>query len=841
MTDTGSLSTPTAAASPAVSLDKIATTAAYAAVGDNISWGFIVTNAGDVTLNNIIVTDPLVPAFSCTIATLAPAASNTACATTYQVTQSDINNGQVNNTASANATAARGLNPTATDSAIVAGPVRTASATIFKSATPATYGAVGDVISYSYLVTNTGNISLTGALTVSDDKVTTVNCPALPVAGLPPGGTRICTASYSILQADLDAGLVTNTAAASANSAIGSMTSPTSSATVNAVPAPTVTIVKTAAAIVDSDGNGEDAGDTITYNFGVKNEGNVTLSSLAVSDPMLAAAVPPSSVACPVTSLAPGSSTTCTATYVLTQSDIDLGSITNTATATASPPSGPPVSDLSGTASSNDTPTTSTITPSPAIAVVKTAGGLNDLNGNGADPGDTIGYTFTVSNTGNVTLASVGVTDAKIGTVSCPSSTLSPGASTLCTGTYTLTLADVNAGQITNTAIASGTPPNGAAVSDTSGSTTSDDTPTVTPVNQVPAISLVKAAGPIVDLDGNGPDVGDQIAYDFTVSNQGNVSLDTIAIADAKVAPVLCPATSLAPGANMLCQAAYLLTQADVDAGNLTNTATASGRAPGGSSVSDVSGATTTDDAPTISAVPQAPALVVYKTSPTPSYTAVGDVVDYSYLVQNTGNVTITNTVAIIDDKTPVTCPALPGGGLAPGGSLNCAASHVVTQSDIDTGSVTNTASAATTYGPGNSLISSPDDQVTVPAVQTPAMVVAKSATAINFINVGDTITYQYIITNTGNTTLTGPFTVSDNRVPTVNCPTAIIAPGSTLTCNASYAVVIEDLDLGSVTNLASASNGLVQGNYIGTTTGFHNHSARCANSTCRFEVVDNP
>jgi uncharacterized repeat protein (TIGR01451 family) len=187
--------------------------------------------------------------------------------------------------------------------------------TIDKTADPLTYDEVGDVISYSYLVTNTGNLTLYDVY-VTDDKATT--SPAT-VATLAPGASTTFTASYTISQADLDAGSVTNTAYASD----GTTSSDPDSETVNAVPMPALTIDKTADPTLY-----EVAGDVITYTFLVENTGNVTLTGVVVTDPMF-----PTLVCGPVT-LAPGATTSCTATYAITQDDVDAGKVDNTATAT---------------------------------------------------------------------------------------------------------------------------------------------------------------------------------------------------------------------------------------------------------------------------------------------------------------------------------------------------------------------------------------------------------------------------------------------------------------------------------------------------------------------------
>ena len=66
---------------------------------------------------------------------------------------------------------------------------------------------------------------------------------------------------------------------------------------------------------------GNAVGGTIAYTFLVTNTGNVTLDPVTVADPKVGA------VTCPVTTLAPGASTTCTATYTLLQADVDAGHV----------------------------------------------------------------------------------------------------------------------------------------------------------------------------------------------------------------------------------------------------------------------------------------------------------------------------------------------------------------------------------------------------------------------------------------------------------------------------------------------------------------------------------
>ena len=80
-----------------------------------------------------------------------------------------------------------------------------------------------------------------------------------------------------------------------------------------------------------------------------------------------------------------------------------------------------------------------------------------------AEDGDEVSYAFTVTNTGNVSLTAVAISDSLGFTVTCDATTLAPGAVTDCAGSYFIDQTDIDAGVVNNTATASASGPQGPA------------------------------------------------------------------------------------------------------------------------------------------------------------------------------------------------------------------------------------------------------------------------------------------------------------------------------------------------------------------------------------------
>ena len=233
------------------------------------------------------------------------------------------------------------------------------------------------------------------------------------------------------------------------------------------------------------------------------------------------------------------------------------------------------------------------------------------------------------------------------------------------------------------------------------------------------------------------------------------------------------------------------MTQADIDAGSVTNHASATGTPASGT-------LTPATDEATADAT-QTPALTIDKTSTTTEVTAVGQVVPYSYTVRNTGNVALSG-LTLADDNTDAV-PVCPVTSLAPGASTTCTAVHTVTQADLDGGTTLhNTVTASTGQGAGAT------DNLAIPIVVTPGLVITKTSTSTMFSAVGQSIEYTMTATNTGNVTLTG-VTVSDPGIATLACTPAqpaTLAPGATMTCTGSHVITQADVTAGKYTNTAT-------------------------------------
>jgi large repetitive protein len=672
---------------PEITLTKSVAPATVPTVGTPLTFTLVAENTGNQTLRNIVVTDPMLPGLSCSVATLAPGAAETCTDSSYIVTQADFDRGSLVNTASARAISPRGNNITDTGTTTATMAPAAPAMTLAKTALPSPFGPVGSTINYRLAVTNTGNVTIAPVI-VTDPQVAGFTCT---IPTLAPGATnQSCVATYTVTQADIDAGAITNTATASGTPARGVLEN--TSATVTTVAPNAAPAIEATKVVLPS---ASTPGSVVTYQLTLRNTGNITLSGVAPTDTMTRLSPPD-----PVTlttafalvsgdtgvagEMLPGEVWVYTATYSLTQDDIDAGGLSNSVTVTANAARGGPVSDVSdnGIDSDGNTSDDATIFAIPAGAALDVTKTLTGTPPSRA--GDVATFTISALNTGNVSIIDPTVTDTLTrldGTPLAPATTpatvpnpLPPGATATWTVTYTLTQADIDAGGIRNTATVSGTEPGGAPVSDVSSDGDSTDgnitdDPTLVAFPNAPGITAIKT------LTSIGAAAGELAEFAITVTNTGNTTLTGVTVTDSMtrfggtpVGPVTTafvsatagsPAGTLLPDEAATYRVTYTLVQADIDAGGLENQATASGQPPSGLPVNDLSDEGSPDgDDPTLAPISSVSSLVVEK-----SVTAVASVfptidrVTFTITVRNTGQTTQTN-LRVADDLAAFVAPA---------------------------------------------------------------------------------------------------------------------------------------------------------------------------------------
>ena len=97
----------------------------------------------------------------------------------------------------------------------------------------------------------------------------------------------------------------------------------------------------------------------------------------------------------------------------------------------------------------------------PQLGLTKVLTGYTDADGSGSVTlDDTLNFTITATNTGSVALTDVVVSDPKLTPDSKTCAIVQPGETCILTGTYVITIEDVQAGQLVNTATADSTETN---------------------------------------------------------------------------------------------------------------------------------------------------------------------------------------------------------------------------------------------------------------------------------------------------------------------------------------------------------------------------------------------
>lgn len=520
--NTASATTTVVPARPAVTLSASTVPAdpSILAPGSTVSYSFTVTNQGNIPLTEVVVADDewsgaaAAPAIACPSGALATGASLT-CTAAYAVTQADIDRGEIRLQAHAVAGSAAGdalSSPVAVTSTLL----RSSGLSLEYAATPTAVTAVGQTVTYRYRVTNTGNVSLgqvgvRGLSFSGTGSPPVVTCPARELA---PTAAMTCTSTYTVAEGDKLATTLSSAATASATAPVG-VADPSATADVDievVIPVPGVALTGAVDDLVDSE---VVPGAQLQYEFRVSNTGNTALAPVSATFARFTGFGPRPEITCDPPPLNVARDLSCRATYALTQSDIDAGTVTAAARADAD--------SAGGSVSSDSAVLTSTLARTAALAL-RQVGAPSTVT----RVGTVVSLEYAVTNTGNTTLTALSFSQqaftglGSAPTVTCPSTELIPAQTVTCTASYTVVDADVPSTALRSTVTAQAVAPAGVPSPESPSST-------VTILLAIADLTFAKSANrseadPLAE--------GDTITYSLTVANTGGAPLESLSIED---------------------------------------------------------------------------------------------------------------------------------------------------------------------------------------------------------------------------------------------------------------------------------------------------------------------
>ncbi len=450
--------------------------------------------------------------------------------------------------------------------------------------------------------------------------------------------------------------------------------------------------------------------------------------------------------------------------------------------------------------------------PDPSVDIEKYTNGVDADSAPGPiiPLGDTVSWTYVVTNTGNMRLDDVAVTDDVEGAVSCPTTTLAQGEFMTCSASGTS-----SAGQYANEAEVTAIDSTGTPVSDSDPSHYSGTDPSVSIEKATVAYGVEYDADAFVDTNGDeiAPliAVGDPVSWVYRVTNTGNEDLDNVVVSDDQGVTVVGPTGDDGDGLlNPLETWEYTGGPDTAADGPYANLATVTAEAPVGGPVTDsdpshyrgytlgidVEKTTNGQDAD----LPNDPDVPVLR---------VGDQVFWSYQVTNTGTHRLTNVVVTDDQGATVDCSAVPD-PLLPGATGLCHA----TGTALDTGSTTPYANVGTvvaepalapsvTLPPGHPLIGATvnDQDPSHYVGLSSGITIEKSTNGQDadtptgpFVPVGDAVTWTYLVANTGTSAVTDIIALdyrAGGGLTQLTCPQTTLAGGEAMVCTIAPGVSI--------------------------------------------------
>ena len=823
---------------PGLTLKKTTSTANYKALGDTITYAYTLTNTGNVILTSPFqviddhIGSPLSTPFDCGTATQLAANESTTCTASYAVTTNDIAAKAVKNMAYA--TASDGTNTVTSNTDSVT--VNEAALTIAKTTSSVSYFTAGAQLSYSYMLTNTGNVTLYGSsadgknlFTVSDDhigtptKKTPFDCGS--VTQLAPGANVSCTAQYSVASADLDTAVtgITNKAFATGKDAGGlTVTSNNDSVTIPKVTTPLIAKSFDPAIIAV----GQSSTMTITvYNTTWSSTNLVPLTGVNFSDTFpsgMTVVNTPDVNQCGGTvgwngttgtlSLSGGSviGSSCTITALVTANAAKVyTNTTDTLKTSNSTDGGTATANLTvlqgGAITKSFTPSTVLQGQPSTLTLIITNPASNTKALEGVAFTDTLPAGMTVYSTPNVKMANCD--SSAVFTPVSGDGTLSFGVDELPIGsTCTLTVDVIApaAGKYLNTT---------SAITSTNGGTGATSNTATLNVLKSADLQITKADS-VANVSR-----GDTVTYSITATNAGP--------SDATGATIVDNIPSNLSGAIWSCTGSGGATCTASGSGDISDTvnlpvngsvtytvsATVSASAIGSvvntAVVTPPSDLSDTNPLNNIATDVDAFNLLSMTKSAIPTaYSVIGSSIAYTYTVTNSGTSTLKSPFNVYDDKLTPSCSTIPN-TLLPGDSFTCTGTHVLTSADLDATSITNEAHATGIDSDGH-LITSNKDTVTVTSNQNPLIGLSKEATKVKLVSVGTyDVTFTYTLKNYGNVTLHN-LQATDNLVTAF--PTSGISSFSVISVTSPNLVVNSAFDGNSHQNLLLSGNTLAAG-----------------------------